>query len=124
MTRFTKNFIASGAVTHRRLVVFTATDGILAQATGAAGERLAGVVDFPGGAASGGRFDAALFGPADVECGGNILPGQNIVSDAQGRAVVAAPAAGTNAAIAGRLLVNGALGDIAKAFVNPDQIQG
>ncbi|TAU06574.1 hypothetical protein ELI55_17810 [Rhizobium ruizarguesonis] len=124
MAQVIKNFTASGAVTHRHLVVYTATDRVLAQATGAAGERLAGVVDFPGGAVSGARFDVVLFGPAVVECGGNILPGQNIVSDAQGRAVVAAPGAGVNAAIAGRLLVNGALGDFAEAFVNPDQIQG
>lgn len=124
MNSFIKNFVASGAVAHRRLVAFTATDGQLAQASGAANERLAGVVDCPGGVASGERFDVVLFGPADVECGGNILPGQFIVADAQGRAIAGAPAAGANASVAGRLLINAASGDIAKAIVNPSQIQG
>lgn len=124
MNSFIKNFAASGAIVHRRLVAFTATDGTLVQASGTAGERLAGVVDCPGGVAAGERFDVVLFGPADVECGGNILPGQNIASDAQGRAIVAAPAAGANASIVGRTLINAASGDFAKAFVNPSQIQG
>lgn len=118
-----KNFVASGAVGHQVQVKFTANDGEVAVAT-APTDKIAGVTDCPGGVANGGRVDVILFGPAKVKCGGTITPGAAITAGAAGVAVAAAPAAGVNANIAGRLLVNAVNGDIAEAFVNPGTIQG
>lgn len=123
MTPLIKNFVASGAIAHRALLKFTATDGVLAVATAAA-DLIAGVADCPGGAADGERFDAVIFGPAEVVCGGAISPGGFITAGAAGKAVAAAPAAGANAVLAGRLLVGGANGDFARAFINPGMMQG
>ncbi|WP_457587295.1 hypothetical protein [Ensifer canadensis] len=123
MNPLIKNFVASGAIGHRALLKFTATDGVLAVATAPA-DVIAGVADCPGGAKDGERFDAVLFGPAEVVCGGAISPGAFITAGAGGKAMAAAPAAGANAVLAGRLLVGGANGDFARAFINPGMMQG
>lgn len=123
MTRIVKTFVASGAIGHRRQVKATATDGVVTLAT-AATDDVIGVTDHPGGAADGGRIDVVLFGPAEVEGGGAIAFGKLFTSDATGRAVAAAPAAGINNGIGGRTLVTVASGDFFRAFVNPTRIQG
>jgi hypothetical protein len=123
MNPFTKAFVASGAIGHRKFVKPTANDGEVALAT-AATDNIIGVTDFPSGAASGARIDVILFGPADIDVGGTVAPGALITTDAAGKAVAAAPGAGVNHFIGGRILVNGASGDIAKAFINPTRIQG
>lgn len=120
---FTKNYKAVGAIPHRRQVKFTANDGEVTLAT-AATDVVIGVSDCPGGIPDGQRGDIILFGPADIECGGVITPGAGITADATGRAVAAAPAAGVNNYVSGRLLVNGVSGDIAKALIIPHRIQG
>jgi hypothetical protein len=123
VNRFVKTFIAAGTVGHRRLATFNANDGEIAQATGPT-QRLAGVVDFPGGATVGQRVDVVLFGDAEVDFGGTVLPGAYITSDADGKAVAAAPAAGVNNFLGGRALVNAVSGDIARTFINPGMMQG
>ncbi|WP_411037628.1 hypothetical protein [Shinella sp. BYT-45] len=123
MSRIVKNFVASGAVGHRRLVKFTANDGEVALAT-AATDLIAGVTDFPGGAESGQRIDVVLFGPAEVVCGGTIAPGAAITAGAGGAAVAAAPAAGANNVTGGFLLQGAVANDIARAIVQRGHIQG
>ena len=123
MNPFVKSFTAAGACTHRRLATFNANDGEIAQATGPT-QRIAGVFDCPGGATSGQRVDVILFGPADIDYGGTVLPGAYITADADGKAVAAAPAQGVNNFLAGRALVNAASGDIAKSFINTSVMQG
>ncbi|MGI8395669.1 hypothetical protein ACRYWZ_04770 [Agrobacterium deltaense] len=123
MNPFIKSFVCAGAIGHRKQVKFTANDGEVALAT-APTDVIAGVTDFPGGAADKARIDVVLFGPADIEIGGAVTPGASVTADATGRAVAAAPAAGVNNFVLGRVLVNGVAGDIAKAFVNPHRIQG
>lgn len=123
MNKIIKNFTASGAIAHRRLVKFTATDGVVAQAS-AATDKIAGVVDYPSGAIDGGRVDVVLFGIADVDYGGTVAAGADITSDASGKAVAAAPGAGVNNNTAGRGLTGAIAGDIAKTFINPGKIQG
>ncbi|MBN9243386.1 MAG: DUF2190 family protein [Mesorhizobium sp.] len=123
MNPFVKTFLASAALVHRQLVVFTANDGEVAPAASATG-KIAGVVDQPGGAASGGRVDVVLFGPAEVVAGGTIAAGDFITADADGNAVVAAPAAAVNNVVAGRTLAKAVDGDIVKAFINPGSVQG
>lgn len=123
MNPFVKTFVAAARIEHRTIVVFTGNDGEVTPATNATG-RVAGVVDYPGGADAGQRIDVVLFGPADVVAGGTMLPGAFFVANASGQAVAAAPAAGANAVLAGRVLANAVSGDIVKAFVNPGSMQG
>lgn len=123
MTRYVKTFIASGALGHRRQVKATATDGVVTLAT-APTDDIIGVVDYPSGATDGARVDVVLFGPAEVEGGGAIGFGKLFTTDANGRAVAAAPAAGVNNGVGGRTLAGVASGDFFYAFVNPTRIQG
>lgn len=123
MSRIVKNFVASGDIGHRRLVKFTATDGVVALATAPA-DLIAGVTDYPSGAADGGRIDVVLFGEAEVVAGGTIAPGAAFTAGAAGAAVAAAPAAGANNVIGGFVLAGAAAGDFVRAFVQRGHLQG
>lgn len=123
MNPHTKTFIASGAIGHRRLVKFTATDGVVALAT-AATDLIAGVTDFPSGAADGGRIDVIQLGPAEVVAGGNIGAGASFTAGAAGAAVAAAPAAGVNNVLGGFTEAAAAAGDFVRVFVQRGHIQG
>lgn len=123
MNPFIKTFVAAGAIAHQRLVAFTDNDGEVVQAT-ADSVRIAGILETPGGAELGQRVDVILFGPAQVEFGGTVKPGEFITADADGKAIAAAPAAGDNSHVAGRALANAVSGDIARTMINPGLIQG
>lgn len=123
MNPFVKTFVASAVLAHQTQVIFTANDGEVGPAVSATGV-IAGVVDQPGGAKQGERVDVVLFGPADIVAGGTIAAGAFFTSDANGKAVAAAPAAGVNNVVGGRLLAKAVSGDIVKAFVNPGSFQG
>ncbi|WP_174800687.1 hypothetical protein [Martelella limonii] len=123
MTRIVKSFIAAGAIGHRRLAKFTANDGEVALAT-SPDDPIAGVIDFPSGATAGQRIDVVLFGPAEVVCGGDILPGDPITADANGAAIKAAPGAGENVALGGFLLSGAESGDFARAIVQRGTLTG
>jgi hypothetical protein len=118
----TKTFTAGGAVTKRRLLKMGAADGTVIQAvdTAAAIVGVVGELD----AASGVRFDAHLAGPVEVEFGGTVARGVLVTSDASGRAVAAAPAAGANAYVAGISLVSGVTGDIGTVLLSQGVMQG
>lgn len=120
--RIVKTFNASGAIGHRRQVKATANDGEVAIA--GAGDEVIGVTDFPSGAQNGERIDVVLFGLAEVVAGGAIAPLKQIMAGAGGIAVAAAPAAGVNAYVGGRVLNSAVNGDFVTAFVNPTRIQG
>lgn len=102
-------FTATAAVVGRRILKHGATDGTTIQAT-AATEDFLGVSDSQG-AAVGTVCDVHVTGPAPVEYGGPVTRGARLTSDAQGRAIAAAPAAGQTVEIVGRALVSGVLGD-------------
>lgn len=123
MAKIIKTFKLSGTAGHRRLAKFTATAGVVAQAS-AATDKIAGVFDFPGGATDGQDIDVVLFGLAEVEAGGTFAAGDNLVSDADGKAVAAAPAAGVNNVTAGRGYYPAVSGDRVQIFVNPSNVQG
>lgn len=123
MTRIVKTFVAAAAIAHRRLVTFTANDGEVALATSAT-DAIAGVVDFPSGATAGQRIDVVLFGPAEVVCGGDILPGDPITADANGAAVKADPGEGENVSLGGFLLSGAESGDFARAIVQRGTLTG
>jgi hypothetical protein len=118
----TKNFTAGAAVTKRRIVKFGAADFTAVMAA-APTDLLIGVsaeLD----AASGGRVDVHLAGIAEVEYGGNVTRGQELTSDANGKAVAAAPAEGVNNAVIGRAMLSGVEGDVGSVLLAPGQIQG
>jgi hypothetical protein len=123
MIRIVKSFIAATVLAHARFVKAGANDGEVALAT-ASTDAIIGVVDYPAGAAIGERVDVVLFGEAEVIVGGTITPGAYITADANGAAIAAAPAAGVNARTGGMLLVNAVSGDIARALILPNRIQG
>lgn len=117
-----KCYVAETAVAKYRIVKPGSTDDYVVQAT-AVSEPLMGVSGFVAGDA-GGRVDIVKSGIADVEYGGNVTRGDWLTSDASGKAVAAAPAAGANANVIGRAEVSGASGDIGSVLIAPGRIQG
>lgn len=117
-----KTYIAAAAITKRRIVRHAAADNQV-QLGSAATDLLIGVTT---------EIDVAINEPvdvireglADVEYGGAVGRGQPLTSDATGRAVVAAPAAGSNVRLIGFAEVSGVLGDIGTVFVAPSVMQG
>ena len=107
-----------------RIVKFGADDDHVIQGA-AATDSLIGVIDQPRvAAAAEERVDVIHNGIADVEFGGTITRGGLVTSDTTGRAVAAAPGAGTNNDVIGRALMSGVIGDIGKVLIDPGRIQG
>lgn len=106
-----------------RIVKFGATDGNVVPAA-ASTDKLIGVSGRLGASVSGDRCDVTRIGLDEVEYGGNVTAGDELTSDASGRAVTAAPGAGVNAYTIGKAEVSGVLGDIGKVMLNPGRIQG
>ncbi len=119
---FTKTFAAGGAIPRRRFVKFSA-DGVVVLAT-AATDFIIGVSDMSADVAQGGRVDVRMTGVAEVDAGGACTRGQLLTSDANGKAVDAAPAAGANVRTAGFPIVSAVNGDIVDVFLSPSRPQG
>lgn len=75
-------------------------------------------------ATSGNRVDVITSGVATVEYGGNVTRGDLLTTDANGKAVAAAPAAGVNNQVIGRAIISGVAGDYGSVLIVPHQIQG
>jgi hypothetical protein len=118
-----QTFNAEAAILPRRIVKMGAADGQVLQGA-AATDALIGVADFIGQATVGGRVDVVLAGTVEVELGGTVTRGAPITSDASGRGVAAAPAAGTNNGIIGRALMSGVSGDVILVILNQVTFQG
>ena len=117
-----KQYIAESAVGANLIIKPGSTDDFVAQGA-AATDLLMGVSgNIP--AAAGERIDIAKEGILDIVFGGTVTRGQPITSDASGRAVAAAPAAGSNVRIVGFAEVSGVLGDIGGVFLSPGIMQG
>lgn len=108
-------FTATAAVAGRRIVKHGAADDTVVQAT-AATELFAGVSD-PMGAAAGKVCDVHQDGIAEVEYGGNVTRGQPLTADANGRAILANPAAGATVEIIGHAQVSGVSGDFGRVLI-------
>ncbi|MER2545936.1 MAG: capsid cement protein [Candidatus Accumulibacter phosphatis] len=117
-----KNFSAGAAISAYRQVKFSAAETVIQGA--AATDATIGVANEVG-AASGERQDVVLDGIAYVEAGAAVTIGTLITSDATGRAVTAAPAAGTNNRIVGIALdAATAAGDVIRVLLAPGSVQG
>jgi Uncharacterized conserved protein (DUF2190) len=88
-----KQFTAAGLINPRRVVAFDVVEGKVKQGAAAA-DKLVGVTGISGAAADGERVDVLMDGIRTIEAGGAFAQGDYLVSDAQGRVVVAAPGAG------------------------------
>ena len=121
-SKIIETYLAGAAVTKHRIIKHGADDDNVIQAA-AATDKIMGVttlLDID----SGERIDVIEHGIAEVEFGGTVTRGDPLTADANGKAVAAAPAAGTNNRIVGWALVSAVSGDIAKIKVAPSQIQG
>jgi hypothetical protein len=119
-----KGYVAGAAMAKRRIAKFGASDGVLLLAAGAAATEFLIGVTTEVDAVTGDPVDLIRAGLADVEYGGTVARGAPLTSDATGRAVTAAPAAGTNNRIIGFADVSGVVGDIGTVYVNPGFMQG
>jgi len=117
-----KNYTAGGAIAAFRIVKMGANDGEVVQAAAAA-DFLMGV-NGELAPASGERVDIQKVGVARIEFGGTVTRGGPVTSDASGKAVAAAPAAGANARIIGFAEVSAVSGDIADVLIAPSLMQG
>lgn len=121
-SQIVKNYSAGGAMTAYRCVKFSAAETVVLAA--AATDSIIGLATDVA-AASGERQDVVLHGPALGEAGAAFSLGALLTSDASGRLVAAAPAAGTNnrvVAIAHEAA--SAASDQVRVFVQPGSMQG
>lgn len=117
-----RNFKAEAAVAAFRIVKAGAADGQVLQAA-AVGDKSVGVsTDI--GAAINERCDVIMGGIADIQYGGAVTRGDLLTSDANGKAVTAAPAAAANNRIIGVAVTSGVLDDIGQVNVVPSMLQG
>ena len=115
---------AGAAVGPRRIVKFGAADGAVIQAAAAA-DLSFGVSDSLGATAAGDRCEVYTAGSGvEILVGGNITRGAKVTSDADGKAVAAAPAQGANAQVIGIALNSYAAGDIGDFLLAPSVMQG
>lgn len=101
---------------------FGADDDTLSQAT-ASTEELVGVFQHTT-SATGDEVRVMLDGITRVALGGTVTRGNYITSDANGKAIAAAPGAGVNAYIIGKSLASGVAGDIIPVHLHQGRIQG
>ena len=117
-----RNYTADGATNPSRIAKFSTADGHVAQAA-ANTDALIGVFDELAHA-DGERCDVIRAGSTLVQYGGAVTRVDWLTSDANGKAVKAAPAAGSNASVIGRAEVSGVDGDIVPIVLAIGQIQG
>jgi len=117
-----KNFAAGGAIAPYRIVRMSAADTVVQAA--AATEALIGIQNDVG-PASGERTDIIIVGMAFIEAGAAFALGALLTSDAQGRGITAAPAAGVNNRIIG-VAIDAAVaaGDIVRVQISQCSLQG
>ena len=118
----TKNYTSDAAVSARRIVKAGSADGYVAQAA-AATDYLMGVSEL-GCTAAGDRLDIVKSGLAPVEYGGTVTRGQPLTADGNGKAVAAAPSAGSNARLIGFAEISGVSGDIGLVDIHLSLMQG
>lgn len=117
-----KSLTAGAAIAPFRIVKFSAAETVIQAA--AVADFLVGVSNEVG-AASGERQDVVLTGVAYVEASAAVALGAVLTTDASGRAVAAAPAAGTNNRIIGIAMdAAAATGDIFRVLLQQGTTQG
>jgi hypothetical protein len=117
-----KNWTAGAAITAYTIVKFSAAETVVAAA--AATDSLVGVTNEVAPAIAE-RCDVIVEGIAFVTAGAACALGALMTSDASGRAVAAAPAAGVNNRVLGTALdAATAAGDVIRVLLQQGSIQG
>lgn len=126
MMNLTKEYTATAAaIEASRFVKFDATDKTRVLRAAAAADAVIGVSQEIITTAASERISVTHMGVARITAGAAFSPGALLASDASGRAVTAAPAAGTNNRIGGIALEEAtAAGDLVLMLVNPCSTQG
>lgn len=119
----TKTFTAMTSIPPYRLVALGSLDGEVVLAT-APTDALIGVVQQVGTTAGGQLVDVCMGDLPEIEYGASVARGAALTTDAQGRAVTAAPGAGEEARIIGYALVSGGAGLIAGFQFAPGTLKG
>jgi len=118
---------AGGTVKPNRFVKFGSANRTIVQAA-AATDAIFGVSDGVTtgylNASTGMTVDVHVTGPVRIVYGGTVTRGDLLVSDSDGRAITAAPAAGVNNRTGGVALVSGVVGDVGSVLINPGHVQG
>lgn len=115
-------FTAGTAIPAYRIVRLSAT-GQAEQATAAADRVIGASPDLA--VVAGERVDVFMSGVAYLTAGAAITPGALVMSDASGRAITAAAAAGVNVRAVGVALeAAGAAGDVIACLMEPGTFQG
>lgn len=118
----TKTYVTQAAVAPRRILKWGTLDNTVIQGA-AATDLLIGVSDSYG-AASGDPCEVYRTGIVEIDCGGTVTRGNPLTADANGKAVVAAPAAGANVRLIGIAEVSGVAGDIIDVRLALSYMQG
>lgn len=118
-----KAFNAAAVIAAFRICKPSGTGNDVVQAA-AATDLSIGVTGEVGAKAIGDTVDLVMTGLVDVQYGGNVSRGQELTSDADGKAVAAAPAQGVNNRVIGIAVVAGAADDIGKMLIAPSVKQG
>ncbi len=113
----TRNYTASADIPKHRIVKFGAADGTVVLAAAATDASIG--VSSELGVLSGEPCDVERFGLVEVEFGGTVTRGDPLTSDASGKAVAAAPAAGTRVRVIGYAEQSAVSGDIALMQLAP-----
>lgn len=118
-----KAYTAEAVIAPYRIVKFGAADGGVVQAAAAADKSI-GVSGRLGAAAVGDRIDIERIGIVEVQYGAAVARGDLLMSDANGKAIVAAAAGGANVRVIGVAEVSGVLDDIGSMCIEPGSFQG
>lgn len=118
-----KSYSAEGAISPCRIVKFGAANYGVLQATAGA-DSVIGVTDAVLTIAQGESVDIIHSGIAEVELGGGVTRGDLLMSDANGKGIAAAAAAGANVRTIGPALVSGVAGDKIPVLIIPGTFQG
>jgi hypothetical protein len=120
--RLFKSYTAGAAINAYTLVKFSAAETVVTAA--AATDLIIGVTSDVGPAINE-RVDVALEGIAFVVAGAACTLGAKLTSDASGRAVPAAPAAGVNNQVVGYAMeAASAAGDVIRMMLSSSVMQG
>ena len=117
-----KNMTAGGAISAYRIVRLSAADTVV-QASAVTQALIGAIMDVA--PANGERVDVVLSGVTLIEAGAAVALTDLLTTDSSGRAVAAAPAAGTNNRIIGIPLETAtAAGDLIRVRLGPGSFQG
>ena len=118
-----KNFVAGAAIAAGLIVKHGAADDTVLPAA-AGTDLMFGVASRDFEAAINERIDIMTQGIASVKLGGAVTRGQPITSDAAGKGIAAAPAAGSNVRVIGIAMASGVLNDVIDVLLSQSVMQG